>query len=91
MIIMPEEGEAEEGERELSDEEREEREEMQGMSDLEQMSEAMRPPLLSRMSGMQRGPQNKIMVDTLRKLRGDIDEMKDYLKKILETLEAREK
>lgn len=50
--------------------------------------------LMSRMASMrggsQGGQQSKILLKTMKELRADMQEVKDYLRKILETLEDKE-
>lgn len=93
--------EKKESKKDRMDEMREKLEEMYGMSS---GPEGQPRPggmgaqaLLSRMGSMRGGPQgarggqqSKAMMKSLQKLRGDMEEIKEYLRKILETLESQE-
>lgn len=46
-----------------------------------------RPPLLSRTSSMRDHPQNKAIIEMVKELHSDMEEIKTHLKDILEILE----
>lgn len=43
--------------------------------------------MMQRMAGAQGGRQDKMMMENMRKLRADMKEIKEYLQKIVDTLE----
>ncbi len=47
-----------------------------------------RPSLMERMAKMRGGPQDRMMIRTMNELRTDMQEIKTYLKEILENLES---
>lgn len=93
--------EKEESQKDRMDEMREKLKEMYGMSP--GSGEKPGPggmgasALLSRMDGMRGSPQgaggsqqSKIILESMQKLRGDMQEIKDYLSDILETLKGQD-
>lgn len=77
-------------EKEKMQEMREKVQEMQRMRGPGQMPAQMGPSsLMQRMASMRGGQQNRAMIETVKGLRTDMKEIKDYLKKILEALKQK--
>lgn len=97
---MPEEKESEEEERKSKEEKlKEMRERMQEMRESGGpggpggpggMPGGMGQAMLRRMPGMQRGQQNKALLETMKRLQADMKDIKNYLQEIVETLKSRE-